>query len=204
LSAYEKERHPITEQVSRFAMNHAHAMSKRRKEIPENLEEQSTEGAKARAVFGQDLFDLNVQQYCCAGLNFGYFYDQSPVMVYDVEAAPDYSMGSFTASTVPGCRAPHFWLEEGHSLYDALGPAFTLLCFKPERRAEVNAIEAAAAQANMPLKIMDVSGLQDIPLEYRHHYALVRADAHTVWRGDRVTAENAKQIVAKLCGYSPA
>jgi hypothetical protein len=78
LSAYEKERHPITEQVSRFAMNHAHAMSKRRKEIPENLEEQSAEGAKARAAFGQDLYDLNVQQYCCAGLNFGYFYDQSP------------------------------------------------------------------------------------------------------------------------------
>ena len=201
LSAYEKERHPITEQVSRFAMNHAHAMSKRRKEIPANLEEQSTEGAKARAAFGQDLYDLNVQQYCCAGLNFGYFYDQSPVMVYDDEAAPDYSMGSFTASTVPGCRAPHFWLGEGHSLYDALGPAYTLLCFKSQLSEEAQAFEVAAAKANMPLKILDVSGHQELPLEYRHHFAIVRADAHTVWRGDQVTAENAKHIVAKLCGF---
>lgn len=204
LSAYEKERHPITEQVSRFAMNHAHAMSKRRREIPDHLEQDSTLGAQARLTFGQDLYDLNVQQYCCAGLNFGYFYDQSPIMVYDDEAAPDYSMGSFTASTVPGCRAPHFWLEEGHSLYDALGPAYTLLCLKTEFNADVKALQDLAAKANMPLKILNVSGHQDIPLEYRHHYALVRADAHTVWRGDRVTAENAKQIVAKLCGYSSA
>jgi hypothetical protein len=204
LSAYEKERHPITEQASRFAMNHAHAMSKRRKEIPENLEEQSAEGAKARAAFGQDLYDLNVQQYCCAGLNFGYFYDQSPVMVYDAESAPDYSMGSFTASTVPGCRAPHFWLEQDTSLYDALGSAYTLLCFKPECDAEVSAALKAAGEANMPLKILDVSAYPNRPLEYSHHFVIVRSDAHTVWRGDRVTAENAKQIVAKLCGYSPA
>jgi len=202
LSAYEKERHPITEQVSRFAMNHAHAMSKRRKEIPENLEEQSAEGAKARVAFGQDLYDLNVQQYCCAGLNFGYFYDQSPVMVYDAQSAPDYSMGSFTASTVPGCRAPHFWLEQDTSLYDALGAAYTLLCFKPECDAEVSAVQKAAGEANMPLKILDVSAYPDRPLEYSHHFAIVRADAHTVWRGDQLYEENAKQIVAKLCGYS--
>jgi hypothetical protein len=204
LSAYEKERHPITEQVSRFAMNHAHAMSKRRKEIPENLEEQSAEGANARIAFGQDLYDLNVQQYCCAGLNFGYFYDQSPVMVYDAESAPDYSMGSFTASTVPGCRAPHFWLEQDTSLYDALGSAYTLLCFKPKCDAEVSAALKAAGEANMPLKILDVSAYPNRPLEYSHHFVIVRSDAHTVWRGDRVTAENAKQIVAKLCGYSQA
>jgi len=102
---------------------------------------------------------------------------------------------------VPGCRAPHFWLEEGHSLYDALGPAYTLLCFKSELSAEAKAFEVAAAKANMPLKILDVSGHQELPLEYRHHFAIVRADAHTVWRGDQVTAENAKHIVAKLCGF---
>ncbi len=202
LTAYEIERHPITEQVSRFAMNHAHAMNKRRKEIPENLEEQSTEGAKARAKFGQDLYDLNVQQYCCAGLNFGYFYDQSPVMVYDAESAPDYSMGSFTASTVPGCRAPHFWLEQGTSLYDALGVAYTLICLKPECDADISPLQMAAAEAKMPLKVLDVSGHQAIPKEYCHHFAIVRADAHTVWRGDQLTVENANQIVAKLCGYS--
>jgi hypothetical protein len=113
-------------------------------------------------------------------------------------------MGSFTASTVPGCRAPHFWLEQDTSLYDALGAAYTLLCFKSECDAEVSAALKAAGEANMPLKILDVSAYPNRPLEYSHHFVIVRADAHTVWRGDRVTVENAKQIVAKLCGYSQA
>jgi 2-polyprenyl-6-methoxyphenol hydroxylase-like FAD-dependent oxidoreductase len=201
LSAYEKERHPITEQVSRFAMNHAHAMSKRRREIPENLEDATSEGELARATFGQDLYDLNVQQYCCAGLNFGYFYDQSPVMVYDEESAPDYSMGSYTASTVPGCRAPHFWLEEGRSLYDELGKAYTLLCFKPIAPSDLTWLISAADRAGMPLKILDASGLSNIPSEYTHAHVMVRSDAHTVWRGHQMTKTLADELVAVLSGH---
>lgn len=46
-------------------------------------------------------------------------------------ASDGYSMGEVTASTVPGCRVPHFWLAPGRSLYDELGPAYTLLRFDP-------------------------------------------------------------------------
>ena len=202
LSAYEKERHPITEQVSRFAMNHAHAMSQRRRQIPENLEEDSPAGQAARAAFGQDLYDLNVQQYCCAGLNFGYYYDQSPVIVYDEERAPDYSMGSFQSSSVPGCRAPHFWLSDGRSVYDALGPAYTLLCFTSPLCDTVDALKRQAAIARMPLTVLDVSSQAEVPPEYRHAFVLVRSDAHTVWRGDDANLEAAQRVIAKLCGYA--
>ncbi len=202
LSAYEKERHPITEQVSRFAMNHAHAMSQRRRQIPENLEEDSPAGQAARTEFGQDLYDLNVQQYCCAGLNFGYYYDQSPVMVYDEERAPDYSMGSFQSSSVPGCRAPHFWLAEGRSVYDALGPAYTLLCFVNPICETVEALKGQAAVARMPLAVIDVSSQANVPPEYRHAFVLVRSDAHTVWRGDALNLETAQGVIAKLCGFA--
>ena len=202
LSAYEKERHPITEQVSRFAMNHAHAMSQRRRQIPENLEEDSPDGQAARAAFGQDLYDLNVQQYCCAGLNFGYYYDQSPVIVYDEERAPDYSMGSFQSSSVPGCRAPHFWLSDGRSVYDALGPAYTLLCFTSPLCDTVDALKRQAAIARMPLTVLDVSSQADVPPEYRHAFVLVRSDAHTVWRGDDANLEAAQRVIAKLCGFA--
>ena len=202
LSAYEKERHPITEQVSRFAMNHAHAMSQRRRQIPDNLEEDSPAGQAARTEFGQDLYDLNVQQYCCAGLNFGYYYDQSPVMVYDEERAPDYSMGSFQSSSVPGCRAPHFWLAEGRSVYDALGPAYTLLCFVNPVCETVEALKGQAAVARMPLAVIDVSSQANVPPEYRHAFVLVRSDAHTVWRGDALNLETAQGVIAKLCGFA--
>jgi 2-polyprenyl-6-methoxyphenol hydroxylase-like FAD-dependent oxidoreductase len=202
LSAYEKERHPITEQVSRFAMNHAHAMSKRRREIPDQLEDATPEGAKARAEFGKDLYDLNVQQYCCAGLNFGYFYDQSPVILYDTETAPDYSMGSFTASTVPGCRAPHFWLAEGQSLYDALGPGYTLLCFESAESAGLSELTSQASQAGMPLKILNLAKAQNVPPEYKHAFVMVRADAHTVWRGNFITPSLVQELLQVLRGFS--
>jgi len=183
-------------------MNHAHAMSQRRRQIPENLEEDSPAGQAARAAFGQDLYDLNVQQYCCAGLNFGYYYDQSPVIVYDEERAPDYSMGSFQSSSVPGCRAPHFWLSDGRSVYDALGPAYTLLCFTSPLCDTVDALKRQAAIARMPLTVLDVSSQADVPPEYRHAFVLVRSDAHTVWRGDDANLEAAQRVIAKLCGFA--
>ncbi|MDB5461354.1 MAG: monooxygenase, partial [Caulobacteraceae bacterium] len=111
LEAYEKERQPITEQVSHFVMDHAIAMTKRRREVAPNIEEAGAVGEAVRAEAGREMYDLNVQQYCCAGLNFGYFYDGSPIVAYDGERAPGYTMGAFTPSTAPGARTPHFWLE---------------------------------------------------------------------------------------------
>lgn len=78
LAAYEAERQPITEQVSRFAMNHAIALQKEREGVPAGIEDEGPEGEAARAVAGRALYELNVKQYCCAGLNFGYYYDASP------------------------------------------------------------------------------------------------------------------------------
>ena len=202
LSAYEKERHPITEQVSRFAMNHAHAMSQRRRAIPSELEDDSTQGQAARQSFGQDLYDLNVQQYCCAGLNFGYYYDHSPVIAYDGGIAPEYSMGHFTPSTVPGCRAPHFMLAEGRSLLDALGPAYTLLCLEPGTESSIACVQQAAQARGMPLDVLELSRHKDLPVEYVHPLVMVRADMHVVWRGQALSQDAAVALVNTLCGVA--
>ena len=147
LDAYERERQPITEQVSRFAMDHAHAMAKQRRGVPPEIEEEGPAGDAARAAVGRAAYDLNVQQYCAAGLNFGYYYDDSPIIAYDGAPHPPYSMGDFTPSTVPGCRTPHLWLGDGRSLYDALGPEYTLLRFDPT--VAVDGLLAAAAARNV-------------------------------------------------------
>ena len=44
LDAYERERQPITEQVSHFAMDHAHAMAKQRRGVPPEIEDESPAG----------------------------------------------------------------------------------------------------------------------------------------------------------------
>ncbi|UHL62692.1 FAD-dependent oxidoreductase [Paralcaligenes sp. KSB-10] len=187
LAAYEAERLPITEQVSHFAMNHAHAMAQQRKGVPADIEKPGIEGEQLRVRLGQQAYELNVQQYCCAGLNFGYFYDKSPLIVYDDETAPAYSMGGFTASTVPGCRAPYFDLDKDTPLYDRLGKGYTLLRF--DASCEVAPLVQATQFHHMPLTLLDASGNDSIPAAYRHKMLLLRPDQHIAWRGDALPAD---------------
>jgi len=195
LDAYEIERQPITDQVSRFAMDHAQQMIKARGAVPPRIEEEGAEGDAIRAEAGRRAYELNVQQFCCAGLNFGYFYERSPLIVDDGEAPPAYTMGSFTASTVPGCRAPHFVLGDGRSLYDAFGSDYTLLRF--DAAVDVAPFVAATRERGLPLTVLDIA--RDIaPAEYRHALVLCRADHHVAWRGD-AGPEDPRALVAQLC-----
>lgn len=201
LDAYEAERQPITEQVSHFAMDHAAKMIKARSAVPANIEARDDGGERARRLMGQEAYDLNVQQFCCAGLNFGYFYQGSPIIAGDEEAPPPYSMGGFRPSTVPGCRAPHFWLADGRSLYDAFGQGYTLLRF--DAKVDVAPLLAAAQARRVPLTLLDVPAGDRVPEAYRHKLLLARDDQHVAWRGDAVPAD-AQGLVEMLRGAQRA
>ena len=196
LDAYEAERKPITEQVSRFAMNHALALQKERQAVPAGIEEPGAVGDALRAATGRTLYDLNVQQYCCAGLNFGYFYEDSPIVAGDGEAAPPYTMYTFTPSTVPGCRTPHVWLADGRSLYDAMGDGFALLRKDPAQ--DVSALLQAAADCGMPLRVVDLTGKEAHKL-YPEALVLSRPDQHVAWRGNALPHDVA-QLVDRVRG----
>jgi hypothetical protein len=200
LDAYEIERLPITEQVSRFAMDHAQQMIKARGAVPPRIEEHSAEGDAIRAEHGRKSYELNVPQFCCAGLNFGYFYDRSPLIAYDDEVAPPYTMGDFTPSTVPGCRAPHFFLDDRRSLYDAFGADYTLLRF--DARVDVASLVAAAQSRGVPMTVLDLARAA-APAEYRHALVLCRADQHVAWRGD-VCPRDAQALVDRVRGAAPS
>ena len=190
LHAYERERQPVTEQVSRYAMN-IFAQQTQNSSIPENLEAPGPEGEAVRARVGKEAYNVNVNQACCGGLNFGYFYDASPIIVYDGGEAPAYTMYDFRQSTVPGCRTPHLWLRDGRSLYDAMGPEFTLLRFDPA--VEIDGLVAAAAQRGVPLAVLDVDADESASL-YPHKLLLSRPDQHVAWRGDELPKDPAGLI----------
>jgi len=180
LDAYEAERQPITEQVSHFAMNHALAVMSQRRAVPAEVEVDGPVGDAARERIGKAAYDLNVQQYCCAGLNFGYYYDRSPAISYDGETPPAYGMGHFTASTVPGARAPHVWLSDGRSLLDALGLAYTLVRFN--RTVDAAPLIDAAARQGVPLTLVDVDK-DKAGYGFADSLLVVRPDSHIAWRG---------------------
>jgi 2-polyprenyl-6-methoxyphenol hydroxylase-like FAD-dependent oxidoreductase len=187
LDAYEAERWPITSQVSRFAMSHAEAETRRRGAVPDNIEDAGAEGEQARAEVGRLAYEINVQQYACAGLNFGTYYDRSPIIAYDGAEHPFYTMNSYTPSTVPGCRTPHLWCEDGRSLYDAMGPEFTLLRF--DSTVEVAACEAAARDRGVPLKVLDIERPANATF-YGSRLVLSRPDQHVAWRGDALPIDS--------------
>jgi 2-polyprenyl-6-methoxyphenol hydroxylase-like FAD-dependent oxidoreductase len=196
LDAHEAERLPITEQVSVFAMNHALSLSRQRSEVPDNIDADDEAGEQARLALGKRAYDLNVQQYCCGGLNFGYYYDKSPIIAYDEGTPPTYGMADFTPSTVPGCRVPHIWLNDGRSLYDALGPDYTLLRF--DTAVDVSDLMSEAARAQVPIKLLDVTSSESAGI-YDRSLVLARPDQHVAWRGN-LLPKDPRELVDLISG----
>jgi hypothetical protein len=160
---------------------------KHRRSTPPEVELAGPEGDAVRARVGKEAYDLNVQQYCCGGLNFGYFYDASPIIAYDSETAPAYTMAEFTPSTVPGCRMPHLWLSGRRSLYDAFGPGYTLVRSDPA--IDVSGLVTAAARRRFPLAVLDVEPPAESSTPFAQKLVLVRPDQHVAWRGDAEPAD---------------
>jgi len=191
LDAYEAERWPITEQVSHLAMSQAEEETRRRSAVPANILDEGVEGEQARAEAGRVACETNIKQFAAAGLNFGYFYDSSPLIAYDGSAHPTYTLGTFTSSTVPGCRVPHLWFDDGRSLYDALGPEYTLLRFDPS--LDVGPLATAAQKRGFPLTVLDVVSREAAAL-YSTKLVLARPDQHVAWRGDDLPGDSLRLI----------
>ena len=185
LDAYEAERLPITDQVSRFAMDMAGKVLGQRRAVPDDIEKEGPEGDAIRHRVGQAAYDLNVQQYCCGGLNYGYFYDSSPIIAYDGGSPPAYTMADFTPSTTPGCRAPFTTLADGRPVFDALGSGYTLL--RLDREIAVTPLTDAMRSAGIPIDVVDLTG--DNPGSYDRKLLIVRTDQHVAWRGDALPSD---------------
>ena len=196
LDAYEAERLPITEQVSRFAMEMAGKVLSQRRAVPEEIEQPGPQGDAVRKQVGQAAYDLNVQQYCCAGLNFGYFYDRSPIIAYDGAEQPGFTMADFTPSSTPGCRLPFAKLADGRLVYDALGPGYTLLRYDPD--VVVTPLTDAMQANGVPFAVVDVVAGEAQPPGARK-LVLARTDQHVAWRGDAIP-DDPTRLVGKLLG----
>jgi hypothetical protein len=154
--------------------------------VPAEIEDPGSQGELARREVGALAYHINVQQYACAGLNFGSYYDRSPIIAYDGAEHPAYTMSSYTPSTVPGCRTPHAWRQDGSSIYDAMGPEFTLVRMDPA--IDIAPLQAAAARRGVPLTLLDT----DIPAArglYGRGLVLSRPDQHVAWRGDALPSD---------------
>ena len=149
------------------------------------IEENSAEGRILRDRLGSQLVQRIGRMFRTIGLQIGYRYDGSPIVVPDGSAAASDDAEEFVASARPGSRAPHVVLRDGRSMLDLFGRGFTLLRFGDGNGA---AIEEAARRRNVPLRTETLRELDAAKL-YERKLVLVRPDGHVAWRGDELTSD---------------
>jgi 2-polyprenyl-6-methoxyphenol hydroxylase-like FAD-dependent oxidoreductase len=179
LESYETERRPIgvrnTTESGKLA-EQAAAL-----EVPPHIEDDSPRGAAERAEFAAEI-DSFAEEFASLGIQLGARYDGSPIIVSDGSAPPPDDPRIYTPSSVPGGRAPHWWIGERESLFDRLAKGFTLLRLGPDA-PDAEAFREAAAARGIPLEIVSVAEPGILEL-YEKPLALLRPDQHVAWRSD--------------------
>lgn len=107
--------------------------------------------------------------------------------------APD--VGTYRPAMVAGARLPHHRQAGGGSLYDLLGPGFTVF----GAPADTAGLAAAAESRGIPLTVVAAAALGPIP---HPPVVLVRPDQTIAWAGPAVDdGEADKVLCAALLGF---
>ena len=140
------------------------------------------------------------EEFASLGIVLGARYDGSPLIVGDGTSPPRDDRARYTPSACPGGRAPHYWIEEKHSLYDRPGPDFNLLRSGPDA-PDADPLTMAADRLGVPLTVVTVAEPGILEL-YEQPLALVRPDQHVAWRG-AVLPDNPDVLLKTVASLRP-
>ena len=185
LGSFEREREPVARRNTAYARTFAQSIGGMK--VPADLEEESEAGGNARTTMGQYLNAHARAEFNIPGITLGARYDESSLIVPDGTHPPLDSPSTYHPTACPGGRAPHAWLSDERSLYDALGFDFTLLKLG-RGQSSADVIADAAQSRALPFTVVDVADerLRDL---YEADLALIRPDQIVCWRGNRLPAD---------------
>jgi 2-polyprenyl-6-methoxyphenol hydroxylase-like FAD-dependent oxidoreductase len=187
LSSYDRERQPIgvraIDNTAGFHLSHGNFHSGFAA-----IEDDSEEGRALRAYVGPQLVRQVGAMFRTIGLQLGYRYEESPIIVPDGTPPPPDDPENFVATTRPGSRAPHVALKDGSSTLDFYGPGFVLVRLGAEAPEGAEIAEAAKSRG-VPLRTVTIDEPGAAPI-YERKLVLVRPDGHVAWRGDDVPADS--------------
>ena len=147
-----------------------------------------------RAAAGAEIAALGNVENEAWGVELGYRYDGSPIIVAEASPPPVDPI-TYRPSTWPGARLPHVFLADGTRIHDRLGLYFTLVVLGT---ADTSAIEAAAKKRGVPLSVLRLDRPDLRPI-YERNLLLVRPDQHVAWRGDDLPGD-LDALLARVTG----
>ncbi len=185
IASYDAERRPVGERAVRMATS-----LYRTNEAFDpggDLTEAGDAGDVRRRVVGDRLVKQIGAEFRTIGMQLGYRYEGSPVIVPDgTPEGPD-DPEVYAPTGRPGGRAPHVALDDGRSLLDLFGRGFVLLRIGREA-LDTSSFEEAARARGMPLAVYALQQ-PDALAVYEHRLVLVRPDGHVAWRSDGVPVD---------------
>src|SRR4051812_28480945 len=193
LDSYEAERRPVAQRT--IAAAGAQEAFLAPSFAAGDLDDDGPRGAQLRAEVAQALA-VKDPEFHSLGLVLGYDYPDSPLVVPSGGPRPASSVTEYIPSAHPGARLPHTWLPDGSSVYDLLGPEFTVL--QLSRDADPRGLVETAARQGVPVRAVDLSSLPRLRGLYGAGLLLVRPDQHVAWRGEQV--EDAEFLLAAVTG----
>jgi len=194
LDSYEAERKPIAQRNTRYALKLA--ANNGACPISPALDKPGPEGDEARASTTRHLQQFARWEFDTPGIQLGGRYDNSPVIAAEAGHLTDASPTRYVPDAAPGGRLPHVWLADDASLFDTLGPEFTLLCLGES--ADVSGWQAAAAAMGLGLELTTIDDTSEHRALYGADLLLVRPDMYVAWRGD--TAADPSPILRRAIG----
>jgi 2-polyprenyl-6-methoxyphenol hydroxylase-like FAD-dependent oxidoreductase len=195
LDSYEIERRPIHNYVMDEAeANHTLAPHQLARD---GIEEDTPRGEQVRKEVAELIWKTKQPEFFSLGVVLGYRYVDSPLIIDDMPATPWNRSIDYLPSAVPGCLAPHQWLEDGSSLYDHFGQGFTLLVLDAAARNEADNAQRQANLLGIPFSVFETANKAAAEL-YETSLALIRPDQHVAWRGQTVPGD----LLARVTGHS--
>ncbi|WP_211349347.1 FAD-dependent monooxygenase [Micromonospora pisi] len=171
LESYERERRPVASFNAEMCANLMEVWRRFGRLVRAGASREHVAGFLGRESFQAD----NV------GIHFGYRYGDSPVVWHEDGPAPEWQWRAIVPSTWPGGRAPSVRLADGTSVFDRLGPDYTLVDLSRAGTGEILAKEAG--RRGVPVAYLRVDD-PTARTAWDRDLVLVRPDHHVAWRGD--------------------
>ncbi|RMJ08333.1 hypothetical protein CDV36_012050 [Fusarium kuroshium] len=205
LKSYEQERQPVAAQIVERAASHMSvhltAVELLGGDVSE-VNKTSERGTQLKETLRDHYRNLDGEN-TDLGIEMGYRYVSQVCIPDGSEPEPKWDPHSYLPTTWPGSRAPHVFLNDGKSIFDRLGPEFSLVEFKDNAEQDIGSdlIAKAAKGLGVPVTRVTLTGEANAAKIWERRLVLVRPDGHVAWRGDSVKDQReADRILETVVG----